>query len=600
MSTLVRKPSVFIYPGAPAVPPTPPRTIKKTTYYDGFAYLAFPVGYTVVSGDVIERTADYIYGVDLTLSYTTTVAATKGTPATPSRTVTLGLSGWGAGGRFIEGVKRHQEVCFASDVRVSSLFGLALPGKRYSFTTPRYAFLIRRGTRGWDYGYYYVFAYIDGMEVGEVASNLSPEYMPNMRYFITVLDDTVVFRVLGFGSYTFPVTNPPSNLEIYATPYSVADSVRVVSVIDSPARITTTLPAVTGRISRGSGAKFRGLLPPMQASLGVERFRSVTTPLPGMRTRIAEKGSRVISTIPPVEGNLSTELVIGMTSVFGMLPQPAYTATMRQGIRGDVNAFMPGVGSRFRTGGGARVRTDVGFSVVTKINSRASGLNLEVAGLSSFASISSAMALLTMDSLSVASSAELSIILELSSIDAVRLEDDATLGSIVELLSMERIAVNSSISSDLQREALQYAVNIATGAISTYEGFDFSGFVNVGDECFAWRADGLYKIGSGNTHIRAAIDFGITDFGDAGVKRADAAWIGVRTDGDVFLKVSTDSDVNMVYRVIDSENYGKASLAKGASGRFWGLKLELEDASFAAVDSIEVSVGLSQRRLNRR
>lgn len=212
--------------------------------------------------------------------------------------------------------------------------------------------------------------------------------------------------------------------------------------------------------------------------------------------------------------------------------------------------------------------------------------------------LQSALLLVGMDSLEVSGTVELFAFLELLGMDSLELSGVASLGQLVELLAMEQVAVNSTAST-AQRQALQYAVNIATGALSVYEGFDFSGFASVGRDTYGWKADGLYRIGGqldNGDLMKALVDFGTADFDSNLVKRAQMAYLGLRTDGQCFLRVRMDSGPERVYRVRGAENVRRSKLAEGVSGRALSLVLELADVSFAEVDSIEVIVGATQRR----
>lgn len=82
---------------------------------------------------------------------------------------------------------------------------------------------------------------------------------------------------------------------------------------------------------------------------------------------------------------------------------------------------------------------------------------------------------------------------------------------------MERVAINNSARAAKQ-EALQYAVNVLTGALTTYQNFGFTQFARVGGETYTIRPDGLYCLrgdtDNGET-LRAMIDFGASDYGTA-------------------------------------------------------------------------------------
>lgn len=217
--------------------------------------------------------------------------------------------------------------------------------------------------------------------------------------------------------------------------------------------------------------------------------------------------------------------------------------------------------------------------------------------------LETALLLLAYDSLDISGSAELVIVIELSGLDNLSLNESTSIGSVVEMLAMEQVAIVSKTSS-AQQQALQYAVNYITGALTTYQGFDFSGFTYHEGLAYAWRPDGLYSIGEGDDNgstIQALVDFGTTDYGDSRLKRTESAYLGVRTDGECYLKVCADDGAERVYKLVGDGNERRSILAKGVTSRFWSVRVEITDASFATVDNLEVRIGLSQRRtISRR
>lgn len=229
--------------------------------------------------------------------------------------------------------------------------------------------------------------------------------------------------------------------------------------------------------------------------------------------------------------------------------------------------------------------------------------------------------LVSIDSLDVSNSAQLTLILELASNDELQLTDVSTFGSIIEMIAMERMSVSGSgmaaqsvlpvrsqgvrivssvpdLRSAMQQQALQYAVNYMTGALTTYHDFDFIGFTHDAGQAFAWRADGLYKLGDSDAGevVQALVDFGATDYGDANLNRVQAAFVGVRTDGNCYLRLTTDSGPERVYQLVGSGGQRRATLSKGVAGHYWNACLELTDTSYATLDSLEMEVGVSQRR----
>lgn len=135
-----------------------------------------------------------------------------------------------------------------------------------------------------------------------------------------------------------------------------------------------------------------------------------------------------------------------------------------------------------------------------------------------------------------------------------------------------------------------------------YDNFDFTSFANCNGVTYGIKSDGLYRL-SGITDngqlINAELDIGAKDWGVPNVKRVSSAYLGIRSDGDVYLKVVVDDKHTNVYRFEDTQSQRRTFMAKGVAGRYWRMNLVLEDITYAEIDSLEFEVGLSQRRIRR-
>lgn len=87
-------------------------------------------------------------------------------------------------------------------------------------------------------------------------------------------------------------------------------------------------------------------------------------------------------------------------------------------------------------------------------------------------------------------------IVELAGFDSIDLQDSASIGWVVELLAMERVSIISRAATAKQ-QAIQYAVNFMTGALTTYRDFDFDGFTYDHSDAaaYGWRCRRLIPIG---------------------------------------------------------------------------------------------------------
>lgn len=191
--------------------------------------------------------------------------------------------------------------------------------------------------------------------------------------------------------------------------------------------------------------------------------------------------------------------------------------------------------------------------------------------------------------------------------DALALADSLTVEQAIEALLESSLLLGNDLSGALRLELpggvisgepLQYAVNVLTGAITTYSGFGFTGFARCGQELYGCKADGVYHMRRGDDAgalIQGHIDFGTTDFGSTGVKSVESVYLGVATDGQIVARLVADDGDERQYRVVQRGPIMRAVTAKGVGGRMWNVALEIIDASEFELDVLEVQVGISRR-----
>lgn len=202
--------------------------------------------------------------------------------------------------------------------------------------------------------------------------------------------------------------------------------------------------------------------------------------------------------------------------------------------------------------------------------------------------------------LELGDSAEGTMVVTDSYIDALVLQDSYSLSQVLQ----ETIRAALLLAGDttlLQQARVQYAVNVLTGALSTYEGFDFTSFASAGGNVYGVKDGAVYLVRRGDDDglpISVSIDLGATDLGVPNAKHVDAAYLGVSTDGQVFLRASADG-AEQVYRVVQRGPIMRALLARGVTGRRWNFSLEAVDATEFELDLVEFKVSVSSRRWTR-
>ena len=173
-------------------------------------------------------------------------------------------------------------------------------------------------------------------------------------------------------------------------------------------------------------------------------------------------------------------------------------------------------------------------------------------------------------------------------------------GASVEIVAGMQSIIRLSSESGVDALAfLQYATNLLTGAVTRYVGFEFDGFCRVGMETFAFRSDGLYRIGGSSDAgqaINMLIDFANEDLGTTQSKRVGNLFLGLETDGDVAVRMTGDDERENTYRAYKRRSEFRADLARGVKSRHWSMRLEVTNATEAQLDNIEWVVSANGRR----
>ena len=514
--------------------------------------------------------------------------------ATPARVDYLGQAGWGAGAVSIKKVPLFG--AFSGSIPrsvVATQFGLTDPRFNYTYGHMSHSLVIRADT----------WSVVErGVTVLSGAKTSGPIEVELVRR-----SSVVTYTVDGVDVYQ-------SATPVAGDTYGAAMLFSLGDYVDAPEVRQLT-----------QASELRLVVPAFRIAAGAAAFGDLRLPMWGISmTLSAWAGTNELSLVVPapllalgtrpynfarlVAPAFSTRGVAGPpeqlpTSLLLFHPAPLLSATLLGGYSMALPLVVPApllIGADLGRLGFAKLQLPglVRFNAYAPYMppGQIDGTDSVVAG--DTATLETAMVLLALDSLEASSiSASLVIVLELAAMDGLSVAEGFSLGSIVELLAMERVAING-VAASTQREAIQYAVNAATGALSVYSGFDFLGFASIRGETYGYKRDGVYRIGEPNGElIDALIEFGTTDYDTAANKRIEQVYLGVRTDGACFVRVQVDRGRDRVYRVRGGDDtVQRATLAKGVSGRYWSLTLEITDASFAEVDSLEVLVGATKRR----
>lgn len=185
--------------------------------------------------------------------------------------------------------------------------------------------------------------------------------------------------------------------------------------------------------------------------------------------------------------------------------------------------------------------------------------------------------------------------------EALVLREGYNVAMLLQEILAERLVVSDDVRAARQL-ALQYATNLATGAVTRYQGYDFKGYLRAQGDTFAWRTDGLYRLGgdtdNGQT-LNAMLEFAADDFGSSASKYGDWIYFGLNSDGEVMVKVIDDSGREYTYRVQGESPTVRAQLGRGLQSKLWRTQLHVTEASQLELDRVEWVMGSSSRRLAR-
>lgn len=166
--------------------------------------------------------------------------------------------------------------------------------------------------------------------------------------------------------------------------------------------------------------------------------------------------------------------------------------------------------------------------------------------------------------------------------------------SYADFVSMVAVSTQSDAP---MREGIQYATNIDTGAITRYSGFGMMAMMVSQGATYGVGKDGVYRLGGVGDPIDLFVDFGGSDYGTTQSKIVDSLYFGLATDGSVVAFLKADDGTEQAYQVVSRQPMMRAMTAKGRNGRTWRLGLKISEATRAELDAVEVSVGVSTRRI---
>lgn len=148
-----------------------------------------------------------------------------------------------------------------------------------------------------------------------------------------------------------------------------------------------------------------------------------------------------------------------------------------------------------------------------------------------------------------------------------------------------------------------WVMNASNRGVTTYENYPFESMAASFDGFFGAAEDGIYLLegdADETAAIAARLRTGSFDFGTAALKNVDCAYIGIRSDGDLVMKVVTNEGKENWYKVDkvhDNSREKRAQFGRGNKARYWQFELHNVKGSELDLESIELHPISMKRRV---
>jgi len=147
-----------------------------------------------------------------------------------------------------------------------------------------------------------------------------------------------------------------------------------------------------------------------------------------------------------------------------------------------------------------------------------------------------------------------------------------------------------------------WVANASTGGSTRYENYPFESLANIGGYYVGVSDAGIFEL-SGDSDdgepISARIDFGLKRFGSDRLKRLEQIYLGIKSDGQMYVKVSAEG-VSYTYPMRDFSpelQIQRVTPGKGMRANYFGFELGNTAGSDFEFSSISTLVAETARRI---
>lgn len=369
--------------------------------------------------------------------------------------------------------------------------------------------------------------------------------------------------------------------------------------------LTGSLPRLAGLFADHDYASLDGVLPRMTGAFTAQALNVLSGRMPRMAGLFADHDYASLDGILPVLSGsfVGGEPAFTVTELSGLAPLMVGSFLGRSGTSGALSGSLPRLAGLFADDDYAELRGAMPGGWLSYFDdgpAPGSYGEMEFLYLADYVVFQPIIFLVVHDGLQFADSASIVLLYDRAVYDGLALSETASPSAIIEAMVRDGLSLGDSI--DVSRQALQYAVNIATGAVTTYSNFDFHGFVNAGGETYGYRPDGLYRLG-GTTDdgelLEALLDLGSLDPGTNLKQGLSGAFLGLSTDGEAFMRLVGDDGQEWLYQIENRPQSARAKFGKGLASREWRVSLHFVEVSDVDLQSIEFLVYTAARRWKR-
>ena len=184
--------------------------------------------------------------------------------------------------------------------------------------------------------------------------------------------------------------------------------------------------------------------------------------------------------------------------------------------------------------------------------------------------------------------------------DLIEVQADQTVASVIGVTILSKLYAHGLPDTETPSEV--WVLNAETMGATRYEGFEFNSYAKIGNSYYGCAADGLYLL-EGDTDagdpVRAMVSFGKQDFGTTTLKRISNAYVGLRSDGKLFLKVTVEGS-DYLYAARDYDENRKVQrfdIGKGLCANYIEFELYNEDGDDFELASVEFAAVPVSRRI---